>query len=215
MDVSGHQTPERVKLLVADPKNEFVIVKATQGLAYVSSGWSGHRDLAGAKYLGSYHYGEPPHPALQEMDHYLAVTEGKGLLAIDVEYFGRGRRVSKEDPLSPAEEVQLATYVLDGARYLREKAGRKALTYTNWLWLPFIRNGCTVAQWDELVDLSPLWLAEIAAPGKHSIVDPKPGSTKNWPVWLHQYAYTADSTGAQVDRDWTPDLNVLKGQVDA
>jgi GH25 family lysozyme M1 (1,4-beta-N-acetylmuramidase) len=211
VDVSGWQSIEQVRALVANPVNAFVIVKATQGLAFTSEKFDPYRLEAGAKYLGSYHYGEPPQNAVSEMMHYLATVGSGGLLAVDVEYFDHLN--PSKTPLTAEQEKALAAYVLHSVRYLHESTGKKPLTYTNWLWLKPIRNGLTVAEWEEVVDIAPLWLAEVAPPGKHEPVDPKPGSTKPWPVWLHQYSYAVDETGEAIDRNYTPDIERLRALV--
>ncbi|GAB3884639.1 glycoside hydrolase family 25 protein [Terrabacter terrigena] len=191
--MSGYQSVAQVQALTTDPTNAFVIVKATQGLAYVSSGWPTRRDAAGDKFVGAYHYCEPGHLALDEADHFLTtVGPDVPFMALDV------------------EAAVTPDFVLSWLDQVKARTGRTPAVYTNWAWLPKLRTACTVEQWEGLVEY-PLWLAEIAPVGKHSSVDPKPGSGKSWPVLVHQYAYTPDSTGAQVDRDWTGDLARLRG----
>lgn len=200
--MSGNQTIEQVRAAAADPLNQFIIVKATQGKGYVSSLWPTSKEAAGEKYLGAYHYAEPPQSVTDEMNHYLSTMEPNtgDLLCIDVEFWdgvANGR-----EAMTAEEEAALATWVLDAADDLHLRTSGRALIYTNWLWVPRIRRGCTVEQWDRLVEY-PCWLAENAEPGKHEPIDPKPGSSKGWPVLMHQYKVDT------LDRDWTPDINAL------
>lgn len=203
VDVSGWQTPEQVQGAAEDPKVEFIIPKATQGKAYVSNAWPEYRDLAGDKYLGAYHYAEPPQPVITEMDHYLRTmdpSEGD-ILIVDIEYWNGV--ANRRDEMSPEDEAALAYWVVTAVDYLREQTEAMPLVYTNWLWVPRIRRGCSLTMWEELVQYS-CFLAELDEPGKHEPIDPKPGSSKSWPVLLHQFSETP------FDQDWTPDINKLR-----
>ena len=124
------------------------------------------------------------------MANFLKIYNGNGIVALDV-----------ETAVTP-------TFVLEWCDLIKAKMGRTTLVYTNWAWLKPLRTNCTVEQWERLVEY-PLWLAEVAEPGKNSTVDPKPGSTKGWPVVLHQYAYTPYA-GNAIDRDWTADLEKVR-----
>lgn len=191
--MSAWQTVEQVKALAADPVNQFIFVKATEGTAYTSPVYDAQRAATGAKYAGAYHYtGTPGNAHTDESRRFLGVWDGVGTPALDVE-----TAVTPEFVIGWLDDVE-------------QKSGTTPIVYTNWLWLKPLRAACTVAQWEHLVSF-PLWIAEVAAPGKFSTVDPAPGSTKPWPVLVHQYSYVADTTGASIDRDWTSDLAKVRG----
>lgn len=190
--MSAWQTVEQVRSLAADPVNEFVIVKATEGTSYTSPLYDAQRVAAGTKYAGAYHYsGTPGGAAVEEASRFLAVWDGSGVPALDV------------------ETAVTADFVIGWLDHVKQVAGHTPIVYTNWKWLPGLRTGCTVAQWEHLVTF-PLWLAEVAAAGHNSTVDAKPGSSKGWPVIIHQYAYTPDGAGNEIDRDWTPDIGKVR-----
>jgi GH25 family lysozyme M1 (1,4-beta-N-acetylmuramidase) len=215
-DVSGWQTPQQVQALVADAKNEFAIAKATQRADFTSSQWPAQRDLLGSKFIGTYHYAEPPRDPVAEAKWYIQkIGTGPGLPCYDVEAFFdlvNGQWVErdyKRYPLSATEKAQLAQTTLTWLRYVKENL-REPVVYTNWDWLKMLREGFTVQQWEEFCDDYTLWLAQVANPGQWTSISPKAGSSKTPKVILHQYAYFEDSFGKQIDRDWTPDINDLR-----
>lgn len=194
--MSGWQTVEQVRALAADPTNQFVIVKATEGRAFHADKFADQVAAAGDKFLGPYHYtGDPTNDPKVEADNLL------GYVGEQV-YKNHRSFLDIETAVSP-------TFVLAWLDYVKAQTGISPVWYTNWKWLPPLRTASTVEQWERLCEYG-CWLAEVKPAGQNSTVDPKPGSTKSPVVVLHQYAYTPDATGATIDRDWTPDLARLK-----
>jgi len=185
-----------VQALAADPANAFGILKATEGLSFRSTKYPAQRDALGAKFLGAFHYtGTPGNDAKAEADNFLGYV---------------GDAVSKNHTsFLDIETAVTPAFVLAWLDYVKAQTGISPVWYTNWAWLKPLRTACTVEQWERLCDYG-LWLAEVKPAGQNSTVDPKPGSTKSPTVVLHQYAYTPDSTGSAIDRDFTVDLGRLK-----
>lgn len=183
-------------MLAADDTNQYVIVKATEGQTWTSDAYPAQRDTAGAKFLGAYHFAwtnQDPHVEADNFLKYAALRKGE-MAFLDIERSTAGE----------SWETRVA-YTIEWCEHVAAYTGATPLIYANWNWIKGLRTAATVAQWDRLTDF-PLWLAEwTGVPGKHSTVSPKTGSSKGWPVLLHQYGVVDN-----IDRNWTPDLAALR-----
>lgn len=200
VDVSGHQTLERVRELTTDPKVGFVVVKATEGMHALNDDYAAQMELARqqeAKVAGAYHYGWPVQDPTVEAEHFVSTADlGPGeIAALDLE------RTADGD--SWANRVM---YALTWLRYVYAATGARPLIYLNWSWIKSLRTAATAAQWAELTSF-PLWLADWSnVPGKHATVTSKDGTSQDsWPILIHQYGVVDG-----IDRDWTPNLTALR-----
>ena len=198
VDVSGHQTLAQVQAAAGDNANRFVIVKATEGEGWKADVYPaqvGAVRTAG-KLAGAYHFAWCNQDPLKEAANFLAGAALKpgDMAALDLE-----RETAGE---SWATRV---TYALAWLDEVKAKTGATPLVYVNWNWIKGLRTAATVAQWDRLVAY-PLWLAQwTGTAGQFDTVSPKTGSSKGWPVVVHQYAVVDN-----LDRNWTPDLAALR-----
>ena len=199
VDVSGHQTLEQVKAAAADPANEFVIVKATEGMTWKSPDYAGQVAAvrAAGKRCGAYHFAWCNQDPLKEAANFLA---GAALKPGDIAALDLERETAGE-----TWAVRVA-YALAWLDEVKAKSGATPVVYVNWNWIKGMRTAATLAQWDRLTQY-PLWIAEwTGTPGDHSTVTAKDGSNPDdWPILIHQYGVIVG-----LDRNWTPDIAKLR-----
>lgn len=198
VDISGHQTAAVTKAVVDDPANTFVIVKATEGMGGRNDDYAAQRATAGGKFLGAYHFAWTGQDPLKEADNFLATAALKpgDLAFLDAEKY------NDTDPIDWAKSV---TFCLTWLDTVKARTGATPLVYVNWNWIKGLRTAATVAQWERLVTY-PLWIAQWTnTAGQYDTVSPKTGSSKGWPVALHQYGVIDN-----LDRNWTPDRAALR-----
>lgn len=197
VDVSGHQSITQVQAAAQDEKNTFLIVKATEGMGGRNADYTAQRAAAGSKFLGAYHFAWTAQDPLKEAENFLAYAMLKPgeLVFLDAEKY------NDTDPIDWAKSVNFCLTWLDT---VKARTGVKPAVYLNWNWIKGLRTAATVAQWERLVEY-PLWLAQwTKVPGQHDTVSPKTGSSKGWPIVLHQYDVDT------LDRNYTADIAALK-----
>ena len=205
VDVSGHQSLEQVQAAATDPRNAFVIVKATEGMSGRNADYSAQRAATGSKFLGAYHFAWSNQDPLKEAANFLAGAALKpGEVAfLDVENWGTGPHPTPE--MQATSWAQRVTFALAWLDEVKAKTGGTPVLYANWDWIKNLRTAATAAQWTRLTAY-PLWLADYSGTGgKHSTVTSKDGSNPDsWPIRLHQYLVN------DLDRNWTPDIAALR-----
>lgn len=198
VDISGHQNTATTQAAVADPANDFIIVKASEGMGGSNDSYAAQRTAAGSKFLGAYHFAWTGQDPLKEAENFItrAALRPGDMAFLDAEKY------NDTDPIDWAKSVNFCLTWLDT---VKARTGVTPLVYVNWNWIKGLRTAATVAQWERLVAY-PLWLAQWTnVPGKFDTVSPKAGSAKGWPVLLHQYGVIDG-----LDRNYTPDLKALK-----
>lgn len=196
VDVSGHQTISQVQTLAKDASVAFVLAKASEGQSWKSADYGLQRAELGSKIFGAYHFAWPNQDPAVEAGNFLTAAALKSgeLAALDLERATAGE--------------SWVTRVRYAVAWLERVSGAlncTPLVYVNWTWIKGLRDAASVTEWDQLVRF-PLWLAEWSGvPGQFSTVDPKAGSTKGWPVLVHQYGVVDE-----VDRNWVGSLAALK-----
>lgn len=122
---------------------DFVIVKATQGISYVSKRFRSQIEQAKSlgKYLGVYHYASSG-GAKAEADHFLNTVKdyiGQAILVLDWE--GQDN-----------ENFKNPDYAMEWLRYVKDKTGITPFIYMS-------KSVCRQYKWDSSY---PLWCAQYA-----------------------------------------------------
>jgi Glycosyl hydrolases family 25 len=154
---------------------EFVILKATEGVDYVDSHFGGWWPQLGGRLRGAYHFCHPANDPVVEATHFLAEVEDRlapgDLVVLDFE---------TADGMSPAH---CAAWAKTWLQHVQARTGRVPLVYT---FLSFANEGYCAG-----LGGFPLWVADPSSPrGKPRVPPP-------WKDWvLHQYA-----TSGGIDHD--------------
>jgi lysozyme len=162
-DISAYQS-------TTVPDGDFVIIKATEGLTYVSSKLSAQ--LADArkkgKLVGFYHFGHPKNDPVAECEHFHSVVASKindgDVVVLDHEV---------SDGMSAAH---CATWAKQWLQHAELRLIRRPVVYT---YLSFAKEGRCAG-----LGGYPLWIAHYTTAGHPSVPAP-------WSTWtLHQYTDT-------------------------
>lgn len=223
VDVSGNQTVDQVRAVVADAANKFVFVKATEGYTFNNLKYADQIKLVrddGDTVPGVYHFAWLSQDPIQEADHFLgyAGLQTGEVIGLDVEDWG------ETDPSKPkyAEHKamrdntpwsQRVDYAIRWCEYVEQKTGAQPVIYVNWNYIRGLRTAATPEQWSRLTTFlqwQAVWTKKLPdgtsrprLPGEYDHVDGQNGEPDGWKVLFHQYS------GSPLDRDWVADLNAL------
>ena len=182
IDISNHQKGADLAKAKAAGAS-FVFAKATEGLTYVDSEFTGFRAAAKAAGLpfGAYHFArpQPGRTGAQEAAHFLSITGTSHDLppVLDLE----------DTTLSPAATVAFA---LDWLAAVTKATGVTPILYT---YTGFAQQHLTVG---DALARYPLWLANY-----RTTPPPAPTPWKAWVAWQHTSSATVPGIPGSVDRN--------------
>ena len=167
---------------------DFVIVKATQGINYISAQFEKQIRQAEqlGKYLGVYHYASSG-GAIGEAEHFLSVVKdyiGKAILVLDWE--GKDN-VNFNNP----------GYAKDWLAYVRQKTGITPFIYMS-------KSVCRQYAWDNSY---PLWCAQYANKKPTGYQDKPWTDDKGFGVWAGCQIYQYSPSGHLPGYDDSLDLD--------
>ena len=192
IDISHYQG-DFVAELASNKTLDFVISKATQGLAYVDAKFEGNwKALKQENYIrGAYHFYDASENAQQQALHFINtvgdINAGDITPIVDIE----GASLSKLNSNTTKQKIDLIEKgLLQLLADLQLHYGRKPIVYTNYT---FAQKYLINTRFSDY----PLWLAEYTSENQPEI--PNVWKERGFKIWQKSDTYKLDSTELDYD----------------